>query len=81
MSWPTDGEPRFKVASVTGFSGDGGNGSREATEWYVLDRAHCHRAVWPRRRVQRRDRPATMLLHTERQARTFAAALEVACAT
>jgi hypothetical protein len=35
--WPKVSEPRFVVTSVTGYGGDGGTGSREATVYQVLD--------------------------------------------
>lgn len=40
MSWPADGEPRFKLTSVTGFAEEGG--ARQTTFYQVLDRAYCH---------------------------------------
>lgn len=46
MTWPLDGEPRFKVSSVTGYGGDGGNNARVATVYSVLDRSSCHRQVF-----------------------------------
>lgn len=46
MSWPTDGEPRFVVGSVTGFNYPGGFDSKEATFWTVHDRAYCYHIVW-----------------------------------
>jgi hypothetical protein len=39
-------EPRFVVTSVTGFSGEGGNGARERTVYQVLDAAYCYELVW-----------------------------------
>lgn len=36
---------RFRVTSVTGYSGNGGNHSRLATVWQVLDTALCYRIV------------------------------------
>lgn len=60
MSYPTDGEPRFTVGSITGYvmseaaingetsSGRGGyraGGSVPGTVWYVYDRAYSHRIV------------------------------------
>lgn len=50
MSWPTDGEPRYKYVETTGFriNPRAVSRSRKATEGLealVLDRAHCHRIV------------------------------------
>lgn len=56
MSWPADGKPRFKLTAI-----EGGGVQNEpiasplrrpntvqsnTPEWYVLDRADCHRICW-----------------------------------
>lgn len=50
MSWPSDGEPRFKVASIRGGIVGATPNSRgwdavPTVAYYVLDRANCHRVV------------------------------------
>ena len=51
MSWPTDGKPRFAVTELRGGSvialpATAGRGwSVAPTEFYVLDRAYCHKTV------------------------------------
>lgn len=47
MSWPTDGKPRFVLASIRGgdvFSHTPG-ASQGNVEFYIHDRAFCHRIV------------------------------------
>ncbi len=39
-------EPRFKLTSVTGFGGGGGNADHFAAFWQVLDSAYCYALVW-----------------------------------
>ena len=61
VSWPRDGEPRFKVGSVTGVpineatirssSRYGLTNGHAGTVWYVYDRANCHRIAAEVRRA------------------------------
>lgn len=46
MSWPTDGQPRYYVASIRGGSIEAGQSTGiSSPEWYVHDRGYCHRIV------------------------------------
>lgn len=81
MSWPTDGEPRFAVASVTGYSISATMSRRSGsakpyTMWNVLDRADCHRVVWMQHAKDRHYGPGGAEVYAREQAARF----ELECA-
>lgn len=46
VSWPTDGEPRYVLHSLSGQGiGQNGMGAKVGTELCIHDRARCHRVV------------------------------------